>query len=267
MADVEPAFTNPGIHILQCIRMKLPARWWSYPNLSAPHWRFYWNPLPGAAVRLQGQETWLGPETAAVIPPHTPFSSSNDEASEQFYIHFVADPPFDRVPPAIFSFPVTRELRKVLDEASLLLSDQDTQNGTRLSLLLHWLAYLALMQVPETQLQPVCVDNRVRKIIQGMVRNLAKSHPNQHLAAEAHMNTNAFIRLFKHHTGHTPQSYLLRRRLDQACQLLCFTNLTIKVIAERTGFCDRYHFSRVFRRHQGMGPATFRNMRSSSFMK
>jgi transcriptional regulator GlxA family with amidase domain len=34
--------------------------------------------------------------------------------------------------------------------------------------------------------------------------------------------------------------------------------LSIEQIAERCGFCDRYHFSRVFQKHREMGPATFR---------
>lgn len=260
MADMELSLTNPGIQILQCVRMRLPESWWTYPNLSAPHWRFYWNPLPGGGVSLNGRVTPLDPTICAVIPPHTPFASSNKRLSEQFYFHFVADPPFERVTPAIYTFPVTREIRQVLDEASTLLRDRGRKDSARFPVLLHWLACLALMQVPDDQLRPMRLDPRIQKAIKRMQQNVGGTLPNPQLAEEAGMNTNAFIRLFKRHMGQTPQTYLLRKRLDHACQLLCFTSQTVKAIAEKTGFCDRYHFSRVFRKHQDVGPATYRNM-------
>lgn len=40
--------------------------------------------------------------------------------------------------------------------------------------------------------------------------------------------------------------------------LLLSSRLGIKEIAEETGFCDCYHFSRVFARRHNMGPARFR---------
>jgi AraC-like DNA-binding protein len=49
-----------------------------------------------------------------------------------------------------------------------------------------------------------------------------------------------------------------RRVVDDTCRLLHHSHLTAKEIAERAGFWDRGHFSRVFRRLRGMGPAEFR---------
>jgi AraC-like DNA-binding protein len=49
-----------------------------------------------------------------------------------------------------------------------------------------------------------------------------------------------------------------RRVVDDTRRLLHHSHLTAKEIAERAGFWDRGHFSRVFRRLRGMGPAEFR---------
>ena len=47
-------------------------------------------------------------------------------------------------------------------------------------------------------------------------------------------------------------------RVDEACHLLLTTDLPLKSIAERSGFCDEYHFSRVFRQLRRMSPGEFR---------
>ena len=49
-----------------------------------------------------------------------------------------------------------------------------------------------------------------------------------------------------------------RQRVERACVLLHATGNSIEQIAEATGFCDRYHFTRVFTRLRGVSPAAFR---------
>jgi len=78
------------------------------------------------------------------------------------------------------------------------------------------------------------------------------------LARRTGMHVNTFTRLFKRATGHAPQGYYNRLRLQRAVLLLLSTHHTIDDIAEQTGFCDRFHFSRAFARQYGSGPADFR---------
>ena len=82
---------------------------------------------------------------------------------------------------------------------------------------------------------------------------------NAALAREMGMNTNAFIRKFRQAIGHTPHQYLLRLRIEQACGWLRMEALTMDQIAEAAGFCDRFHFSRVFKQVMGVSPAKFRD--------
>jgi len=98
----------------------------------------------------------------------------------------------------------------------------------------------------------------VAAAIQRMEAEPAGPLPNARLAKEAHMNANAFVRLFRRQLGVTPQAYFVQRRIEQACLLLHNSGAGIKEIAEATGFCDRYHFTRVFRRLRGVPPAEFR---------
>jgi len=79
------------------------------------------------------------------------------------------------------------------------------------------------------------------------------------LAHNACMATNAFARLFLHNTGYPPHRYILRRRLEKACVLLHHSTRTIDTIARECGFCDRYYFSKAFKKETGRSPAAYRN--------
>jgi AraC-like DNA-binding protein len=48
--------------------------------------------------------------------------------------------------------------------------------------------------------------------------------------------------------------------VNLAVDLLLGTDLLVKQVAERAGFEDPFHFSRVFKRIQGISPAAFQRM-------
>jgi AraC-like DNA-binding protein len=66
------------------------------------------------------------------------------------------------------------------------------------------------------------------------------------------------MRLFRANAGMSPQLYSRIRRIEKACILLHYSDLDIKEIASETGFCDRFHFSRVFKKMRKVGPSEFR---------
>lgn len=59
-------------------------------------------------------------------------------------------------------------------------------------------------------------------------------------------------------TGQTVYALLLRMRLFEARHLLAQTDLPVKEIARRTGFCHAQHFSNAFRRTESLTPLAFR---------
>jgi transcriptional regulator GlxA family with amidase domain len=64
--------------------------------------------------------------------------------------------------------------------------------------------------------------------------------------------------MFKAQTGHTPNEYLQRLRIEKAEELLRQTNRSVTEIALATGFGSGQHFSLVFRRYTGFSPACYR---------
>ncbi len=72
------------------------------------------------------------------------------------------------------------------------------------------------------------------------------------------MSGDYFMRRFRECVGQTPQQYVLERWLVAAAQRLVFTDDGIERIAAETGFGNRFYVSRVFARHFGLPPATYR---------
>ncbi|MEK6793262.1 MAG: AraC family transcriptional regulator [Spirochaetota bacterium] len=69
--------------------------------------------------------------------------------------------------------------------------------------------------------------------------------------------TRMFAR-FKKARGVSPRQYLINLRLREAATLLTTTDIPIDVIANRLGFFDRYHFSRIFKQKIGYSPGYYR---------
>jgi transcriptional regulator GlxA family with amidase domain len=99
--------------------------------------------------------------------------------------------------------------------------------------------------------------------------HLALDHIDRHLGCELRIadiaelcgySVDHFIRRFRRAVGQTPSDYLTERRIATASQLLVFTDLTIDEVAERTGYRNRYYFSRVFARRMGTPPARYRRV-------
>ncbi len=89
------------------------------------------------------------------------------------------------------------------------------------------------------------------------------AHIDAHLAEPLHVADLArlvcvtpahFSEVFRASIGQPPAAYIRARRVEAAKRLLIETDLSLSAIAARTGFCDAFHLSRVFRTHTGCSP-------------
>lgn len=65
-------------------------------------------------------------------------------------------------------------------------------------------------------------------------------------------------RTFTAAMGITPRLWMERRRMEGARHLLGDPSLAISAVAQRCGYTDAFHFSRVFRRFHGCSPRRWR---------
>ncbi len=67
-----------------------------------------------------------------------------------------------------------------------------------------------------------------------------------------------FRKLFRNETGLPPLEFLNDRRLEHAKKIMRQqTEITIKEIAQRSGFSDAYYFSRIFKKKENMTPTEY----------
>jgi AraC-like DNA-binding protein len=72
------------------------------------------------------------------------------------------------------------------------------------------------------------------------------------------------IRLFRQQYQITPGRYLWQTRVERGAGLLTATGLTVSEIADRCGFKNPFHFSRLLRKMQGVSP---RQLRQRAWVK
>jgi len=77
----------------------------------------------------------------------------------------------------------------------------------------------------------------------------------EHLAERVGVSRNHLSYEFAKETGQTITDYVARLRVEAACHYLATTTLKVYEIAERVGYSNVEHFSRVFRKVAGTSPA------------
>ena len=98
---------------------------------------------------------------------------------------------------------------------------------------------------------------RLGRIVDYIEANLTEEISLSDLALEAGLSKFHFSRLFKDAIGVTPHKYVVKRRIEQAAQVLRRGDVTIAQVAHRFGFTDQSHFTRVFKQVKGVTPKRF----------
>lgn len=74
-------------------------------------------------------------------------------------------------------------------------------------------------------------------------------------------------RIFKGYYKETIGAYITRVKVENSARLLTFSSEEIKLIAEKVGYADVQSFSKAFKKHFGISPASFRAKKKEVFSK
>ena len=80
---------------------------------------------------------------------------------------------------------------------------------------------------------------------------------NELLARECNISEVYFRKLFAESYGMTPRQFIIEIRINKAKQLLTEGTLKISAVAEKCGFTNQYHFTRVFKSRVGLTPSEY----------
>jgi AraC-like DNA-binding protein len=102
-------------------------------------------------------------------------------------------------------------------------------------------------------------NHSLERIILFMQQNPAADISLTQASEIAGCSVSAFSAMFREDTSMSFKQYQLKLKLDAAEQILrTEPNTTIKTAAERVGFNDPYHFSKIFKKHKGLCPSDCR---------
>ena len=252
---------------------KLNGPEWCWRNTGGSFWRLYANARDGHGVEIDGEYCPLGPDRVLLIPEdvkaHCIGGPASGKLVPHIWIHFSIHPAVrvpQQVPIVLKCDAGLLDCVKRLRRHKLKLHTSDGKNmppdketAPPDDKLYHLCAGLlhACFARASFEAGPV-LPPKLRSLLELIEHSLGHPPSNAFLASRMGLSVEAFIRMFKRLLNITPGSYITERRIQEACRRLTFTEDTMEIIAEATGYANRHHFSHAFCKRVGYGPATFR---------
>jgi AraC family transcriptional regulator len=109
-------------------------------------------------------------------------------------------------------------------------------------------------ELPERDRRPAWL----RRIVDELEAKPNERYTMGSLAAQAGVHAVHLARVFRRHHGCTVAAYQRTLRVKAACADLRAGSAPLSAIAQKAGFSDQSHFSRVFRRVMGLTPGEYR---------
>ncbi len=268
--EIRLAVPLPPIHLMHLGVALLDQRW--SVALAEPHWRLYHNRSRGGAMRFAGPGMAMTARDGAVvlIPPWCRVTATCSGPVDHVFLHL------DRVP---LPEPWVREhltAPRELPPDSARDAVLDAFRAAPLGPLPMGLHLQLLALVPTclaalvASLPPVAQEDLDRAAagldpltpaLARLEADLAAPLDLATLATACGLSPTRFAHRFRERLGTTPGRWLQARRIAEAAGLLATGDLPIEAVATTVGFANRFHFSRIFARQVGEGPAAYRSRR------
>lgn len=221
---------------------------WSRSSPVRPHWRFYWNPEPGAEVSDKKRTYCLDKDFMLVIPPGVRVRQHIATPCRSLYVHAELDLVLNDAANRIFTIPLSSSMRGNIERLS----------ETFEPFAIGEFVFSAISRLPSEIWLRKIEDPRIEKVCRLLKEQPERAWKNRELAIQACFSENAFIRKFREVKSVPPQLFIRKLRLEKAAVLLLKNELSIEEIAAACGFCDRHYFTRMFKKHFRQSPGRFR---------
>lgn len=98
----------------------------------------------------------------------------------------------------------------------------------------------------------------IKKSLQFVENNYSSKISISEMAKSAGLNKNYFSTFFRENIGVTPQQYIIKYRINKACELMRNEGLNIGDISRSVGYDDTLGFSKIFKKDKGISPKKYR---------
>ena len=258
---------------------------WNWHNVCSPFARIYYVVAGKAEVTMRGRTCQLRPGYIYLIPPFEPHSTFCSGRFVHYYVHIYEDGMggsalfeendfpfeikaqkddeglFERLADLNQSMTLKHFNPDVYDNSNTLAQSiiQNKQRPDWLKIESRGITYQVCSRFMErTKAKPFTKDQRILKSIRSINDNLAGHHTVAHLAEEAGLSVEYYIRLFSKVIGVTPLLYINQKRIERAQLLLLTTGHKVREVALSLGYTDNSYFVRAFKRVTGMTPTEYR---------
>ncbi len=219
--------------------------------------------LKGSITISCGEEYSLSPGEAFILFENEPqdytFSPTKEEPeAETLWIHFCGT--------------AARQMLKTagIDHSAALypVSPAETERLFRQLIRYHLagdslmaLSYLIRMvsSMSPDKKRPLTESERaVRREAERIASNFTQEADLDAAATRCNLSRTRFSHLFKEVIGISPLRMQTNMRLDHARDLLLYTELSVKEVAESCGYADQLYFSRIFKESTGISPSEYK---------
>jgi len=218
-------------------------------------------------IKLGKTKYQLTPNTYFIIPKGMPhhYSTSHADPWSIFWVHFTgehAEALCSRYladdPPVVKSIPYDQQRIELFNLIYSILENSYNLRNVELTNI-KLLQFLSSFIYHEEMYPAYYSSDQINSSIKFMKENLDKCYSINELASHLKYSVSHYSDLFKKKTGVPPIHYFNQLKIQESCQYLYFTDLTIKEIGFKVGFDDPYYFSRMFKKLMGLSPANYRN--------
>ena len=152
-------------------------------------------------------------------------------------------------------------------QAGVMVRDALSAGGVGVEVMFESLARVFLVKLIQKYAERSEEENRFsarftarhyKRVLEHVATHYGEPLTLEVLAGQAGLSPSHFSRLFKATIGKSPMQFVTSYRLDQARKQLADPARPLSEIALACGFSDQAHFSRVFRRAEGVTPSAYR---------
>lgn len=108
--------------------------------------------------------------------------------------------------------------------------------------------------------QTVSIPAVVREIRDYLTSSYDQKITLEDLALKFSLNSFYLQKMFKRYIGQSPTEYLIYLRMTKAKSLMRTTHKSVSEIAYAVGIDNNSHFTRLFKKHEGMTPQDYRKL-------
>lgn len=200
------------------------------------------------------------------------FEESNDEDGTPFEIQILAfgrlkvgDLPAGHFAPLAYGhvFPAEEDAPTFFALFDEILSESSRSDGLNYDIICH-LSQVILLRLyrllrRQKEDDPLVSGTHVlHQILAYIDQHYKENITLDSIAAACFANKYYLSHLFSRIKGYSIGTYLLNKRLTEACRLLGETSMTIREVAKEVGFNDAAYFGRIFKGRFGQTPLSYR---------